>query len=189
MNSSATKVLVVEDNSIDVEAVERALSNSTSEFEIAIAATVVEASQRLLEGSIDVVVLDLGLPDSAGVESVQKIRASDREVPIVVLTAWDDVFTSKILKAGAQSYISKANIGDGRLVDAIEAAIAEDQNNSTSRKSPKPGSLNDSELLELVTQLRLACSDFVLNHPELRDSSEIQRISRISKSIYDKLSQ
>ena len=190
-------VLLVEDNPIDVEAVTRVLTNTEFDYNLSSAGRLDQACEILAESSVDVVVLDLGLPDGAGIESVQAIRKST-DSPIVVLTTWDDVFTAKIMAAGANDYLSKDEIDNGGLEKVIERAIngdVQDSHESTNNSLPATSDVQvesiqlgeHSSLLELAVQLRIQCSDLALNHPELDDLDEVKAITFIAKLIYEKL--
>lgn len=62
----------------------------------------------------DVVILDLGLPDSDGIETVIKIAEIAQSIPVIVLTGSDESdLLDKVRKAGAQDYIDKAQIRGG----------------------------------------------------------------------------
>lgn len=68
----------------------------------------------------DVVLLDLSLPDSSGVDTVRKMRAAFADVPIVVLTGYDDdALAIASLEAGAQDYLVKGRFD----VDALNRAV------------------------------------------------------------------
>lgn len=119
------QVLIVEDDEEDLSLAKRALaSGGKSEYLLMPFQRLKDAVEYLGgEHSIDVVLLDLGLPDGAGLENVKSIRAQSADIPIVVLTGWDEVFARKLISAGAQQYISKIEIGNNGLVEAIERAL------------------------------------------------------------------
>ena len=189
-------VLLVEDDPIDIEAATRILTNAKKSYKVSAANRLDRACEILGEQAVDVIVLDLGLPDGAGIESVRTIRKCT-DVPIVVLTTWDNVFAGKITDAGANAYLSKAEIGKGGLEEAIEKALAGLAiTPSTAENQPANITIQDrtgdshngpSDLIDMVTQLRLCCSDLTLNHPELGNLDEIQAIARLAKQIHEKL--
>ena len=80
--------------------------------------------ERLSEGGIDVVLLDLGLPDSGGLDTVRKTQAHAPNVPIIVLTGHDDeVLGVNSVWAGAQDYLVKGQVDSTLLVRGIRYAI------------------------------------------------------------------
>jgi PleD family two-component response regulator len=115
---SEIKVLLVEDNPGDARLVEILLSevDSFGDFEITPAGRLDEALQRLDRSNFDVVLLDLSLPDSSGLENVDVVRTAAPPTPVVVLTGQDDEETAlRALQSGAEDYLVKGR-GDGELM-------------------------------------------------------------------------
>lgn len=80
-----------------------------------------EACRR---GGFDVLLLDLSLPDSQGLETFLKLSAQAGEIPIVVITGLDDERTAiKAVQAGVQDYLIKGQVDDNLLVRALRYAI------------------------------------------------------------------
>ena len=85
----------------------------------------------LRDTAVDVILLDLGLPDGQGIEVVRRTRLAAPRVPLVVLTGQDDaVLALEALQAGAQDYLIKGQIDTRGLLRAlryaVERATAED---------------------------------------------------------------
>ncbi len=115
---AATFVLLVEDNPGDVELFREALSEiRVAPFEIDVADRLRSALSRLeSKPAVDVVLLDLGLPDSSGIETLLELKRAAPSVPVVVLTGRDDeALAVRALQEGAQDYLVKGK-GDGDLV-------------------------------------------------------------------------
>ncbi len=123
--SRATNVLVVEDSPGDALLVETALDDAVdSVFRIRRAATLAAALDELREGAIDIVLTDLGLPDSDGIGTVRAIRAAAPETPIVVLTSFGyDTWAVRALEEGAQDYLFKGSVDEALITRAIRYAI------------------------------------------------------------------
>lgn len=119
-------LLLVEDNPGDADLVSDLLDGARREqYQVVLAPRIADAIERLRALEVDVVVLDLRLPDCAGVESVKAIREHAREVPIVVLTGTDDEgIALECIKAGAQDYLCKAEVRAHSLQRAIGYAIS-----------------------------------------------------------------
>jgi serine phosphatase RsbU (regulator of sigma subunit) len=82
------------------------------------------AVERLAEGAFDVILLDLTLPDSQGLETFFAVHAHAGQVPIVVLSGYDDQASAvKAVQTGAQDYIVKGQVTDQVLVRSIRYAI------------------------------------------------------------------
>lgn len=101
-----TRVLLAEDDASISEPLARALRREGYEVEVRQdGPTALDAG---LQGGIDLVVLDLGLPGMDGLEVARRLRAEGHTVPILVLTARaDEVDTVVGLDAGADDYVTK----------------------------------------------------------------------------------
>jgi len=130
MATAAPRVLLVEDDENDAFLVGRALDASRRPFARERAVRLSAALDRLGRGGIDVVLLDLALPDAQGFDAVQRIGAAHPFIPVVVLTGLDDEDLGlKAVQVGAQDYLVKGSL-DPRLLDrslryAIERKRAE----------------------------------------------------------------
>src|SRR5690606_11186780 len=100
------RVLVVDDNEELLDQLSRSLSSDGSE--VLCATTVSEALQQLQTQHVDLMVLDLGLPDGSGIALCRDLRATGRALPILVLTA-ETAVASRVqcLDAGADDYLGK----------------------------------------------------------------------------------
>ncbi len=125
--SGHTRVLLlVEDNDADAHLVRELLAQEAEErFQVEHVSRVAHAQQRLKRGDVDVVVLDLNLPDGAGVDTVRMVRRTAGDTPIVVLTNNDDErLASACIAAGAQDYLVKRGMHLASLRRAIGYAIS-----------------------------------------------------------------
>ncbi len=107
-------LLLVEDNDGDARLIQAMLEDQGRQVTIEHVRSLDAGVQRLTDGGFDAVLLDLGLPDSQGLESVSTTHLFDTETPIIVLTGLDDDQAAfDALRAGAQDYLVKGKI-DGR---------------------------------------------------------------------------
>jgi len=82
------------------------------------------AEQYLAEHSVDVILLDLGLPDAQGLEAVRRARAAAPRTPLVVLTGLDDdSLAVQALQEGAQDYLIKGQIEPRGVLRALRYAV------------------------------------------------------------------
>jgi signal transduction histidine kinase len=124
MEDKPMKVLLVEDNPGDTRLIREMLKEDTIQFELAHVERLCEAFQCLGEETFDVIVLDLNLPDSQGLDTFVKAHAQVSEVPIVVLTGLaDEVVGVEAVKGGAQDYLVKGQVDGDWLVRSIYYAI------------------------------------------------------------------
>ena len=118
-------VMLVEDSPGDARLVEEMLKEATEppltfDWQCSLAT----ALPRLAEEYFDIVLLDLGLPDSQGMDTLLRTRQSAPHVPIVILTGFDDEErAAQALKLGAQDYLVKGGFESAPLGRAIRYAI------------------------------------------------------------------
>ncbi|MBF0384547.1 MAG: response regulator [Candidatus Omnitrophica bacterium] len=103
------KVLVVEDNEVDKKVIESMLNDPTSSISyIKLTNTLNSALKILKESKFDAVVLDLNLPDSKGVGTLEKLNKRFPEIAIIVNTgAYEDELGLQTLTLGAQDFLVK----------------------------------------------------------------------------------
>lgn len=120
------KVLLIEDNPMDVFMVRVALEKSAiTKFRVDSAERLDAAIERAKSASVDVVLLDLGLPDAHGLEAFVRARAAMPGIPILVLSGLDDEeIAIQIVQQGAQDYLHKGTTMKDALPRAIRHAIA-----------------------------------------------------------------
>ena len=123
------QVLLIEDNEDDVSII-RARLTEKRDTAIRLERTdrLSDGLSRLENGTIDLVLLDLSLPDSQGLDTFSRIHACVPDVPIVVVTALDDEATAaQLMRMGAQDYLVKARLNSDVLLRAIRHAIRVDR--------------------------------------------------------------
>lgn len=119
------RILLVEDNPGDVRLIRETLRDADDRH-IALdhADTLKAALDILSRDEHDLILLDLSLPDSHGMETVEKTEAAAPEVPVVILTGMDDANLGlQAVRAGAQDYLIKGEITAHLLIRAIRYAI------------------------------------------------------------------
>jgi diguanylate cyclase len=128
MNNNTGKsidVLIIEDNSNDQLLVKRLLEKTNRGcFEIRFADNLRTGMDCAAQPNIDVVLLDLNLPDSSGVDTFLKLKLHVPDMPIVVLSGFEDEEESlKAVRGGAQDYLVKNWTDGNSLVRALRYAI------------------------------------------------------------------
>jgi signal transduction histidine kinase len=79
---------------------------------------------HLGKGGVDIVLLDMGLPDGHGLDTVRRVHAAAPSVPVIVLTGLDDeTLAAEAMKEGAQDYLIKGQIENRALPRALRHAI------------------------------------------------------------------
>ncbi|MBI5740160.1 MAG: PAS domain S-box protein [Nitrospirae bacterium] len=129
MDKKEIHILLIDDNPGDARLIEEMLEESESQrFLLMHSATLSDGIAALSRNSHDVVLLDLGLPDGKGLNSISEIKKAAPITPIVMLTGLDDEKTAiSSLYLGAQDYLVKGHIDTGLLVRSIRYAIGRGQ--------------------------------------------------------------
>lgn len=130
MELGIIKVLLVEDSNFDVVIINDMLTkdinskfNKTT-FEIVRANSFNDAKQKLDNDFFNIVLLDLTLPDSIGLDTLRRIYTETPEIPIIVLTSLNDQFVAiSAVKEGAQDYLVKGQFDANLLLRSIHYSI------------------------------------------------------------------
>ena len=106
------RVLLIEDNPGDARLLREMFDEQGARgTELTIMQSMSEAEKYLAENAVDIVLLDLGLPDAQGLAAVRRAHAAAPRVPLVVLTGMDDEsLATQALQEGAQDYLVKSQI-------------------------------------------------------------------------------
>ena len=121
----ALRLLVVEDDVVDRTMLKRLLSRSSLAIsEVQYADCVAQALDQVSRSCFDVILLDPGLPDSEGMDSVIQLQAEAPHIPIIVLTGLDDEdAAAEAVQKGVQDYLVKGQVDSHMLVRAIRYAL------------------------------------------------------------------
>jgi PAS domain S-box-containing protein len=125
MSDALIRVLAIEDNPADVRLVREFLNASADQaFEIAHAWRLADGIRMLKTDKPDVVLLDINLPDSHGLATVENVLKEAPGVPVIVLTgAGDEELGIQAVKAHASDYLVKGQIDEKLLARSIRYAI------------------------------------------------------------------
>jgi len=125
MTDKQIKVLMIEDNPGDIRLIREMLKEvNISLFDLETASCLKEGLEKIKETLFDVILLDLGLPDSRGFETFITVNVQKQEAPIIVLAGLaDETLALETIKKGAQDYLVKEQLNTSRLVTAISYAI------------------------------------------------------------------
>ncbi len=140
-------VLLVEDDRGDALLVQELLSGEILSFRVIWVCTLADAIGSMSDG-IDCVLLDLGLPDTHGLDALRAVTHGDERPAVVVLTGIDDRVTgAQAVALGAQDYLSKASVDEQTLARSIRYAIARHRAEDASRQ------LREADLVQAESAL------------------------------------
>ncbi len=119
------KLLLVEDNPGDARLL-REMFNEEGAYrtELTIVGCMKDAEIHLASNEVDIILLDLGLPDADGLGALRRVRSAARRVSLVILTGMDDEsMAARALQEGAQDYLIKGQIDSRSLLRSLRYAI------------------------------------------------------------------
>lgn len=109
-------ILLIEDNPGDVKLIKTYLQDSSVKHEFIHASNLFEGSEEIKTKPVDIVLLDLTLPDSAGFKTLTTFVEKFPRVPVIVLTGLNnEIVGNQAIKAGAQDFLVKGQF-DGKLL-------------------------------------------------------------------------
>jgi DNA-binding response OmpR family regulator len=125
MDVKHVKALLIEDSPEDARLIREMLNEVVDgQFELESAEELSAGLERMAGGGIDVVLLDLSLPDSRGLDTFIRVHGQAPDMPFVLLTGLDDeALAVRAVKMGAQDYLVKGRVGGNLLVRSMRYAI------------------------------------------------------------------
>lgn len=150
MNTKVTpKILLIEDNPGDVKLMEQLLKKASFRHDLYVADSLYDAFEKLRSVQIDLVLLDLSLPDSTGFKTLTAYIEAFPKTPVVVLTGINnEIVGSQSVKAGAQDFLVKGQFDNKILGRAIRYAIQRHQVNLKLKDSARALAMSEKRFLE-----------------------------------------
>lgn len=129
MKKQIIKILLVEDNPADrISIIEMLNEVYDDEYEVVHATRLDEGLKIIVKDHFDVMLLDLCLPDSVGMDTFNIMKYNAPDLPIIVLTGLkEDIFAVSTVGKGAQDYLVKGEINSKLLARSIQKAIEGNQ--------------------------------------------------------------
>jgi PAS domain S-box-containing protein len=131
------QLLLIEDNPGDARLIREMLRDSTDvKFDIQWVERLTEGLDSLRDNTIDIILLDLMLPDSQGIDTFLAMQTESVRTPIIILTGLDDEeLAVEALRHGAQDYLLKGDLEINLLSRSIRYAIERNQSELALRES------------------------------------------------------
>ena len=139
-HSHIHSILLVEDNLADAGLVRERLKDGSgmSPFHLTHVPTLKKALEILQTTPFDVILLDLNLPETSGLETLKRIRSMNPAIPLVVLTGnEDEPLALEAIKLGAQDYVPKSSLNAVLLSRILYYAIEREKNDRIRRESER----------------------------------------------------
>ncbi len=125
MTSDTISILLIEDDDEDALLIQKFLAPSVKcSFHITRAVRLATGLESLEKGSFDIVMQDLGLPDSQGLDTFLRVQEKSPGLPVIVLTGNDnDEVATLAVQKGAQDFLVKGQVTGGMMTRSIRYAI------------------------------------------------------------------
>ncbi|AWV90235.1 Glu/Leu/Phe/Val dehydrogenase dimerization domain-containing protein [Bradymonas sediminis] len=138
MSETKTTIVLVEDNPLQRRLIERLMAaGSRIPHVIESYGHLESAQERIRRGGVDLILLDLVLPETQGLETLARVRARAPTVPVIVLTGVDDMETAvRAVSAGAHDYVLKDKLSAARLDRAVRYVLERSRVRATEWSSP-----------------------------------------------------
>lgn len=130
MDKKPIRILIIEDNPGDVRLIRGLVEEAGNhQFQFEYADRLSSGLENLSKSKFDVILLDLGLPDSEGLHTLDKVLSGASKIPIVTLTGStaDEMIGIKAIQGGAQDYLTKDQLNINLLIRSIRYAIERKQ--------------------------------------------------------------
>ena len=137
MEKTLTQVLLIEDNPADVLLLREALEQDPlASFQVTTAERLKAGVELLQENDFDVILLDLGLPDSQGLDTFIKLHKESPKTPVVILSGlMDEELAFRAIQFGAQDYLVKRQEAWNTAARTVRYAIERQQSQIALRES------------------------------------------------------
>ena len=123
-----TNILLIEDNKSDQKIISRYLEEAGLRYNLLITDTITDGLEFLINSHIDIILLDLGLPDSIGFKSIQKVLDKSHHTPVIVISGTHNtIIETQSIKAGAQDYLIKEKLTPYLLEKTVQNALLRSQ--------------------------------------------------------------
>ena len=186
VSGEARAVLLIEDNPGDARLIREMLRDARgTSFRLEHEERLTAGLERLARGGVDVLLLDLSLPETQGLDTFRRVRSHAPGVPIVVLTGSDDEdLGNRAVQSGAQDYLIKGQV-DGPLLGralryAIERGRIEEELRRRAEQLAEMDRRKDEFLATLAHELRNPLAP-------IRNSLQILRLSGGSGPIAERV--
>lgn len=207
MNEHKLNILLIEDDPDDAFLITEMVHKSTGNETITRADRLSSALSLIHERHFDIALLDLGLPDSYALQSLQAIQAKAPTLPIIIFTGDSDEKTiADALSLGAQDYLVKGDFGPKLLERSIHYAVqrkqaqealerAHDQLQLCVLERTSELTIANAELTAEIAERKITAEELIRSNEQMRElAAHLQTIreeerTNIAREIHDELGQ
>ncbi|NJN59212.1 MAG: response regulator [Leptolyngbyaceae cyanobacterium SL_5_9] len=171
------KVLLVEDNSGDARLLQESLANISAPVTLVHVEMLGEGVQQMQQENFDVVLLDLSLPDSQGLDTLLQAQARGATAPIIVLTGLDDAeLAVRAVQDGAQDYLVKGQVTGDLLLRSMRYAV-ERKRTAIALQTAATENLLQAQAIASASDGILICNPNQPNYPIVYTNPAFSRIT------------
>ena len=189
------RIAIVDDHAVVRAGLRQYFAEQVDMEVVAEAANGREALDIVRQGEVDVIVLDISMPDQSGVDALAAIRARDADLPVLILSGFpEEHYATTLLRQGASGYLNK-DCDPEELLRAIRtvyrgrkyitAGVAEQLAEGLSRGGDQPPHTHLSER-ELQVFLRLAKGE-TIGHMATSMSLSVKTVSTYRTRVMEKM--
>ena len=189
------RIAIVDDHAVVRAGLRQYFAEQVDMEVVAEAANGREALDIVRQGEVDVIVLDISMPDQSGVDALAAIRARDADLPVLILSGFpEEHYATTLLRQGASGYLNK-DCDPEELLRAIRtvyrgrkyitAGVAEQLADGLSRGGDQPPHTHLSER-ELQVFLRLAKGE-TIGHMATSMSLSVKTVSTYRTRVMEKM--
>jgi PAS domain S-box-containing protein len=179
------KVLYIEDDQDDVLILKNTFTETNIEYTLACRENLKSGIEYVSNNQVDLILLDLGLPDNLGLEAITELQRVNAQLPIIVVTDDnDEEFGVRAIHYGAQDYLIKGRLNAELLSRSIRYSLERQKSMETVKQSEIHWRNTFNSLAESVVVL--SRDGFILeSNPRFFEMLELEGISVAGKQMKD----
>ncbi|MFC5270187.1 response regulator [Adhaeribacter terreus] len=152
-------ILIIDDDDVDRLTIKRSLKTAGISAETTVADSGNAGLAHIKTKSFDCIFIDFKLPDMDGLELLQKIRETDADVPVLLVTSYgDERIATKAIQLGAADYISKTQLTPEGISQSLRSAIRLKKTELEKREALKQLQNTQAELQTIIENIPIIIS-------------------------------
>jgi signal transduction histidine kinase len=191
MSSDRIVLLLIEDNPGDVRLIQEFLTEAKGfQLNLEVANSLSEGCEYLATKNVDIILLDLSLPDSSGLDTLLRVQVAAPNKPVVVLTGFlDDELGLEAVSRGAQDYLVKGQVDGSLILRSIRYAIERQRMDYDLRRRTEELSRLYEASKQLEEELKARTQDLEAANQELeRANDHLRALSRVKDEFVSNVS-
>lgn len=159
MLSKAIHLLLVDDCECDADLIRDALDAASDHYDLTHAVSLSNAAAHLRSARIDAVLLDLGLAESSGLDTLRRFQHIAGDIPVVVITDHNDLSVSQVIEAGGHDILAREHVQSETIARCVRHAIERQHSADTIRRADELLERRAAELEHFNQQLQTEISE------------------------------